>query len=89
MTRRMTALLLTALMLALSGCGSLLDRDYRSVSRHISHTSDTEDTSALRAETYSGLVNDVQFFVSMGIRSLTELNAPLMIHGNNKYIVKI
>ncbi len=67
MTRRMTALLLTALMLALSGCGSLLDRDYRSVSRHISHTSDTEDTSALRAETYSGLVNDVQFFVSMGM----------------------
>ena len=65
--KRCFCILLAIFMLALSGCSALLDRDYRSVSRHISHTSDTEDTSALRAETYSGLVNDVQFFVSMGM----------------------
>lgn len=60
-------ILLLALALLLTGCGSLLERDYRSVSRHVSHTSDTEDTSALRAESYSELVNDVQFFVSLGM----------------------
>ncbi len=59
-------LLVFCLLPALSGCDTLLERDYRSVSRHISQTSDTEDTSALRAETYSDLVNSVQFFVSMG-----------------------
>ncbi|MCC8129181.1 MAG: hypothetical protein LIO51_04485 [Clostridiales bacterium] len=66
--KRRIAVLLLALCLfpALSGCDSLLERDYRSVSRHISQTSDTEDTSALRAESYSDLVNSVQFFVSMG-----------------------
>ncbi len=67
MKRRITVLLLAFCLLpVLSGCNSLLERDYRSVSRHISQTSDTEDTSALRAETYSDLVNSVQFFVSMG-----------------------
>ncbi|MCD7801730.1 MAG: hypothetical protein LUH09_02280 [Clostridiales bacterium] len=67
MKRRVAALLLALCLLpALSGCESLLERDYRSVSRHISQTSDTEDTSALRAESYSDLVNSVQFFVSMG-----------------------
>ncbi|MCD7881230.1 MAG: hypothetical protein LUG47_06160 [Clostridiales bacterium] len=67
MKRRIAALLLALCLLpALSGCESLLERDYRSVSRHISQTSDTEDTSALRAESYSDLVNSVQFFVSMG-----------------------
>ncbi|MCC8182418.1 MAG: hypothetical protein LIO45_05530 [Clostridiales bacterium] len=67
MKRRIAVLLLALCLLpALSGCESLLERDYRSVSRHISQTSDTEDTSALRAESYSDLVNSVQFYVSMG-----------------------
>ena len=66
--KRRLCILLAVFMLALSGCSSLLNRDYRSVSRHVSHTSDTEDTSALRAETYSELVNDVQFFVSVGMQ---------------------
>ncbi len=67
MKRRIAVLLLAFCLLpALSGCDSLLEREYRSVSRHISQTSDTEDTSALRAESYSDLVNSVQFFVSMG-----------------------
>ncbi len=66
--KRSICLLLAVLTLTLSGCSALLERDYRSVSRHVSHTSDAEDTSALRAETYSELVNDVQFFVSMGMQ---------------------
>ncbi|MCD8382731.1 MAG: hypothetical protein LUC30_07445 [Clostridiales bacterium] len=67
MKRRIAALLLAFCLLpTLSGCDSLLEREYRSASRHISQTSDTEDTSALRAETYSDLVNSVQFFVTMG-----------------------
>lgn len=66
MKKRFRIPLLVCALLLLTGCSTLLNREYRSVSRHISHTSDTEDTSALQAETYSDLVNSVQFFVSMG-----------------------
>lgn len=66
MSRRISALLLACALLVLTGCSSLLNREYRSVSRHISQTADTEDTSVLRVETYSDLVNSVQFFMSMG-----------------------
>lgn len=58
--------LLLAVCLPLTGCSSLLEREYHSVSRHISQTADTEDTSVLRVERYSDLVNSVQFLMSMG-----------------------
>ncbi len=57
--------LLLAAVLLLSGCGSLLDRDFSSVTRHTSQQMDTEDSSVLRVETYSDLVNSVQYFVSL------------------------
>ena len=60
---RLPALL--AVLLLLTSCGSLLNRDYSSVSRHISQRADTEDASVLRVETYSDLVNSVQYFVSL------------------------
>ncbi|MGM9537344.1 MAG: hypothetical protein ACI3VN_03325 [Candidatus Onthomonas sp.] len=63
--QRLTLLLVLCLFL-LTGCSSLLEREYRSVSRHISQTADTEDTSVLRVERYSDLVNSVQFFVTLG-----------------------
>lgn len=66
MGKRALALLLGVLLVALTACSSLLEREYHSVSRHISQTADTEDTSVLQVERYSDLVNSVQFFVSMG-----------------------
>lgn len=66
MHKLILALLLALSLAGLTGCSSLLDREYHSVSRHISQTADTEDTSVLRVEHYSDLVNSVQFFVSMG-----------------------
>lgn len=64
--KRNLLLLLLCLSLLLTGCSSILEREYRSVSRHISQTSDADDTSALRVENYSDLVNSVQYFVSAG-----------------------
>ena len=58
--------LLLCLSLLLTGCSSILEREYRSVSRHVSQTSDADDTSALRVENYSDLVNSVLYFVSAG-----------------------
>lgn len=66
MRKSCLALLLACCLLALTGCSSLLEREYRSVSRHVSQTADTEDTSVLRVEHYSDLVNSVQFFVTLG-----------------------
>lgn len=66
MRKSCLALLLACCLFALTGCSSLLEREYRSVSRHISQTADTEDTSVLRVERYSDLVNSVQFFVTLG-----------------------
>lgn len=65
--KRIIALLLA--LCTLTGCSSMLNRSFRSVTPHVAHTSDPagpEASEALRAETYGELVNDVQFFVSMG-----------------------
>ena len=59
-------ILLLSFSLLLTGCSGLLEREYRSVSTHISHTSEEDDSAALRAESYSDLVNGVQYFVSTG-----------------------
>ena len=68
MKRRAAALLLA--LLTLSGCSSMLNRSYRSVSPHRAQTLDAAGSDAagtLRAETFGELVNDVQFFVSEGM----------------------
>ena len=67
MKRMVCAALLCALALgALTGCGSLFDRSFSSVTPHQEQAASDEDASILRAETYADLVSCVQHFVSMG-----------------------
>lgn len=62
MKKRMTAFLL-ALMLILSGCTSMLERDYVSSTRHVEYHVE-DDLSVLQAESYQGLVSALLYFVS-------------------------
>ena len=63
----LSVLLVCALALtALTGCGSIFDRRYSSVTTHQEQSASEEDASILRAETYADLVSCVQHFVSMG-----------------------
>lgn len=63
----LSALLVCTLALtALTGCGSIFDRRYSSVTTHQEQSASEEDASILRAETYADLVSCVQHFVSMG-----------------------
>ena len=72
MKRTLCALLVCALALTgLTGCGSIFDRRYSSVTTHQEQSASDEDASILRAETYADLVSCVQHFVSMGQRSGT------------------
>ena len=66
--KRMTALLLSCAMSAvlLSGCASIFDRSYFSLSPHQEQSASDEDASILRAENYTDLVSCVQHFVAMG-----------------------
>ena len=66
--KQLTALLLcaTLALTALTGCGSIFDRSYASVTPHQDQAASDEDASILRAETYAELVSCVQHFVSMG-----------------------
>lgn len=67
MKRTLCALLVCALILGcLTGCGSIFDRRYSSVTTHQEQSASDEDASILRAETYADLVSCVQHFVSMG-----------------------
>ncbi len=66
----LSALLVCTLALtALTGCGSIFDRRYSSVTTHQEQSASEEDASILRAETYADLVSCVQHFVFMGQRS--------------------
>lgn len=51
------------LMLAATGCSSMLERDYVSVSRHVEYPV-SEDSSILQAESYQGLVSALLYFVT-------------------------
>ncbi len=65
--RRMLAGLLSVLLVAVSsGCRSLLERDYTQATEHVDQTADTDDATALRAESYADLVSSAQYFVTMG-----------------------
>ena len=59
---RLLALVLCA-GLALSGCGSMLERSYSTSADHVDY-SVTEDSSILRAESYQALLNSILYYVS-------------------------
>ena len=65
MKRRLLALGLAG-ALALSGCSSLLDREYVHVSPHNTAPTAEGDPNTLRAESYQELVNILMYFVTMG-----------------------
>lgn len=60
------ALLLAALLL-LSGCSSMLERNYMVVTTHTDYPSTADDSNVLKAESYQDLVNDVLYFVNQGV----------------------
>ena len=58
-----TGVLLLVAMLLLSGCTSMLERDYVSSAKHVEYHVD-DDPSVLQAESYQGLVSALLYFVS-------------------------
>ena len=56
--------LAVALAITLTGCSSILQRDYSSVQAHVEYPV-TGDDSVLRAENYQGLVNAMVHFVTL------------------------
>ena len=59
-------LLALALTLLLTGCSTLLDREYSSVTPHNAAPATEGDPSTLRADSYQELVNALMYFVSTG-----------------------
>ena len=55
--------LLAAACVLLSGCASLLDREYSRVEAHSSKFWESEATGILRAESYQDIVNDLMLLV--------------------------
>ena len=55
--------LILCLTFALSGCGSLLERQYSTVEPHSSKFWESEAAGTLRAETYSDIVNDLLLLI--------------------------
>lgn len=74
MNRRLAACF-CALALGVTGCSSMLDRDYTSASRHVEYPA-SEDSSILQAESYQGLVSALLYFV-------TEHDATGVVHLSN------
>ncbi|MCF2595061.1 hypothetical protein [Pseudoflavonifractor phocaeensis] len=68
MKRRFLAAV-TAAALLLSGCSSLLNRDYVHVTPHNSNLTAEGDPSVLRVESYQELVNALIYFISQGIET--------------------
>ena len=65
MKRRLLCAML-ALSLLLTGCASLLERDYVSITPHNANLTAEGDPSVLRAESYQELVNALIFFINLG-----------------------
>lgn len=65
MKKRLLAALLSG-CIVLSGCASMLERDYVSATPHTSTTTDEGNSSVLRAENYQELVNSLIYFISTG-----------------------
>lgn len=71
MRKRVWALAAALLMLPLTGCGSLLNRDYSVTEPHSSSYYESEDRSVLRAESYQDLVNALLVLISGGAKQGT------------------
>lgn len=65
MKKRLSATLL-ALCLLLTGCSSMLERSYSSVTAHVDRPTTAEDPSVLRVEDYRELVSAVLYLVNQG-----------------------
>ena len=63
MKKRVPALLLCLALLPLGGCAAMLERSHVSSSVHVDYAVEEDDESILRAETYSGLVRSILYFV--------------------------
>lgn len=68
MKRRLLAGLLAGCV-TLSGCASVLERDYVQITPHKSTTTDAGSSSALRVETYQELVNSLSYLIAAGAES--------------------
>lgn len=66
MKRILVFVICLVMLMTAAGCGTLLERDYTQVTDHVDHTADTDDATALRAESYADLVSSAQYFVTMG-----------------------
>jgi hypothetical protein len=64
--RALTLMLAAALAVTATGCSSLWERSYESVTTHVQQSTAAEDPDVLRAEDYSSLVNSLLHFVSQG-----------------------
>lgn len=64
--RRSILALLLAGTLVLSGCASMLERDYKVTSRYEPVSNAVDSSAALRVENYQGLVNALLYLVSEG-----------------------
>lgn len=62
---------LTAGVMALTGCASMLEQEYLHVSPHSSTLLDASDPSVLRVENYQELVNALVYFISAGTETGT------------------
>lgn len=62
---------LTAFTLLLTGCASLLEREYVHVTPHSTTPTAEGDPSILRADSYQELVNALIYFISQGMESGT------------------
>ena len=71
MRKRVWALAAALLMLPLTGCGSLLNRDYSVTEPHSSSYYESEDRSVLRAESYQDLVNALLVLIGGGAKEGT------------------
>ncbi len=68
MKKRILALTAAAAVL-LSGCSSILERDYLRLSEYESVSAAGENSSALRVESYEGLVNALLYLIEQGAES--------------------
>lgn len=69
MKTRLTALILS--LVFLTGCASILDREYSTVEPHSSKFWESEAANTLRAETYQDLVNDLLILIGQHQESAT------------------